>query len=423
LLTALGCAADVEDRRPAVSAAVEERSGFAIGNGQGLPDGVFLEDGLDEDEAVALALWASPGFQAALAELGLARADVEQAGLLQNPVLSVLFPLGSKQLEFAAKLPVETLWLRPARIEAATLDYERAALLLVRDGLGLVRDVRAGWAELRGAHELAAVLHAAADNRERAAELDTARLRNGDASESEESAAQAVALLAGLQAARADKNIELVEERLRALVGLPAELEADLQPGPACADSELPEVESLVVEAQAWRPERRASELELEAAGVRCELAKKDILHLGAVIDANERDKGGLEVGPGLDIELPVFGRRSRPDSSRAEAELESAYWGVVRTSRTIESEVRTAYLTYQQARDALLGLRRRVLPALEAALRASRRAQELGAVTAAPALAAEATLFDAQRAEVEAQEELEVARAELERCIGRRLE
>ena len=95
--------------------------------------------------------WAESRVPEALAALGFARADVLQAGLLSNPVFSILFPLGAKQLEFALKLPAEALLLRPKRLDVARLEGDRIAERLVQSGLDVVRDVRIGWAEARRA--------------------------------------------------------------------------------------------------------------------------------------------------------------------------------------------------------------------------------------------------------------------------------
>ena len=61
-----------------------------------MPPDASIDDGLTSQEAVAIALWNSPSFQATLADLGIARADLVEAGLLRNPVFSLLFPVGSQ---------------------------------------------------------------------------------------------------------------------------------------------------------------------------------------------------------------------------------------------------------------------------------------------------------------------------------------
>ena len=113
-----------------------------------LPAGVSLKDGLTVDEAVAVGLWKNPQFQADVGALGFARADLIEAGLLRNPVLSFLFPLGPKQLEATLNLPLEFFLQRPRRVAAAKLDVERVAENLVQHGLNLTRDILVSHADL-----------------------------------------------------------------------------------------------------------------------------------------------------------------------------------------------------------------------------------------------------------------------------------
>ncbi|MEZ6049423.1 MAG: hypothetical protein R3C11_28350 [Planctomycetaceae bacterium] len=78
-----------------------------------IPPGVNLQDGLTEDEAVAVALWNNQTFLATLSNLGIARGDLVQAGLLTNPQLNLLFPpIGTKQLEWTLYAPLEALILQ-----------------------------------------------------------------------------------------------------------------------------------------------------------------------------------------------------------------------------------------------------------------------------------------------------------------------
>jgi hypothetical protein len=97
------------------------------------------------DEAVEVALWNNPEFQVSASALGFARADLLEAGLLRNPVLSLLFPLGTKQLEATLKWPVEVLWERPKRVAAARLSTEAAAERLVQAGLDLAAAVKTAF--------------------------------------------------------------------------------------------------------------------------------------------------------------------------------------------------------------------------------------------------------------------------------------
>src|SRR5262245_38662986 len=113
----------------AVPPGLGERTGVALRSdfsaGTSLPPGIDLDDGLSQDEAVAVALWNDPQFQIQLTDLGFARADLVEAGLLRNPVLSLLLPIGPKQLEATLKWPVEILWERPRRVAVAKVAIDR----------------------------------------------------------------------------------------------------------------------------------------------------------------------------------------------------------------------------------------------------------------------------------------------------------
>jgi cobalt-zinc-cadmium efflux system outer membrane protein len=186
---------------------------------------------------------------------------------------------------------------------------------------------------------------------------------------------------------------------------------------------ELAALETLVAEALAGRPEVRAGELALEAAAARADLHRRDVLQLTAILDANALEGGGLDDGPGVEVELPVFGRRSGSELTRAEIEAQRAAWQMVETRRRIGREVREARLSYERAYAALGRLRSEVLPVLEEAQRTAERAAELGATSGLVPVEAEALWLAAQRTEVTLETELELARGELERSVGRRLD
>jgi cobalt-zinc-cadmium efflux system outer membrane protein len=84
-----------------------------------LPPGASFDDGLTEDEAVAVALWNNAAFQELLVDLGLTRGDLIQAGLLPNPELLVYFPAPDKPIRYLFDFALESLWLRPIRLEIA----------------------------------------------------------------------------------------------------------------------------------------------------------------------------------------------------------------------------------------------------------------------------------------------------------------
>ena len=110
----VGAAAGAD--RGEVSRAIEERLGHGLASERSpdvtsrrFPRNVDLTDGLTEEEAVSLALWNNAALQATLADLGLAQAELLEAGLLVNPSFQMLVGLGSKPFEFLLIAPIEAL--------------------------------------------------------------------------------------------------------------------------------------------------------------------------------------------------------------------------------------------------------------------------------------------------------------------------
>ena len=275
---ALGCAARSPHDRASISDSLGDRTGHALrpsaGTGEALPAGVDLTDGLSEDEAVAVALWNNAELEATLAELGMARADLVEAGLIRNPVFSLLFPLGPKQLEFTLTWPLESLWQRPKRVAAAQADVGKTAARLVQGGLSLVRTVRVAHAELLLAEERVRLAQETRDVRGRIAEIADARLRLGDLSPLEAATTRIDAARAEDDASRAAHDAESSRQRLMSLIGLGAEGPAvRLTPPPLSSSAVVPELPALLKEALAARPELRAAELGMEAAAKRAGLA------------------------------------------------------------------------------------------------------------------------------------------------------
>ena len=163
-----GCAARAPNLPPVVPSGIQDRTGHPIRPLDQRPDGavpagVNLADGITEDEAAATALWNNAQLAADLAGLGVARADLIDAGLFRNPSLQMLLPVGPKPFELSILYPLEQLWQRPRRMAAARRQWEQVAESLVQNGLDMVRDARQAQAALLQAQDRARVAREAAD--------------------------------------------------------------------------------------------------------------------------------------------------------------------------------------------------------------------------------------------------------------------
>lgn len=449
-----------------VSRSVETRTGFTLPTtstastsaGFSLPAGVTLTDGLTEDEAVAVALWNHPGLQAELATLGLAHADVIQAAQLTNPQLTLVFPFSFRILEAVANWPLEAIWQRPKRVAAAKLELDRTSETLVSRALDLVRDVRLAFADYAAAQTRAALAEESASERHEIATIFNARLRAGDVSVLETSAALAEVKLAEEQAARFQREAAFAQERLRSLLGgnetaptfdfiappLPSvppaqqliaqatavatfaaatgepktEVKAERKATP---ENEPAALNELLEQALAARPELKAAELALEAAGARAKWERSRILTVAALAKEYGRGANGFEQGPGLLIELPLF-NRNQGNISRAEADIERAARQLIAARQRAVADVREAYLQLSQARAAQQQWREQVLPPLAENIRLAERSYRAGDVAYLFVLETARRYSDERLRAAEFQAAVQRALALLERSVGRRL-
>ena len=435
IAAAFGCAA-----RPSVppgagvAREVRERSGLeSIGrpgtdrDAQGSPVGA--PGTLSEDQAVNIALDQNAAFQEQLAELGLTRADVIQAGLIPNPDLLWLIPLGPKQSEATLTFPLEFLWLRGGRVAVARAAADRTSARLVQAGMDLVRDVRLGYADLALARRRLALFREAAQLRQRVADVAAARVRAGDALPLDEVTARVDALKAREEASRLEHDAAIAEERLRALLGSgTVRTPIDLPPGAETAaeagagGAETFDADDLVERAVSGRPDARSADEAVAGAEKRARAARAELFTFSAVADYNQRGSSGAELGPGVRLGLPVF-NQNQGIVARAEAELERAR----RQRRTLRDriilEVREAHARVAQARADLAAWRRQILPALEQAVGLAEKAYQGGETPLVQVLDTSRQLLDARAREAQVASDLRRARAELERAVGRRLD
>jgi cobalt-zinc-cadmium efflux system outer membrane protein len=433
--------------RPAdVSKEVEARTGHKINAapkeaGWALPDGVSLDDGLTEDDAVAIALWNNPALQAEMASLGLARADLIEAGQLRNPSLTLIFPFSARILESVANWPFEALWQRPHRVAAAKLELERVGESLVSRALDIVRDARLAYVDYALAQRRASVAAEASRERGEIVTIINARFRAGDISELETGAARLDARLAEEQAIRFAHDVIIARDRLRATLGVanndqgfdfilspttrPATADqfTSIASGPGASDSQKT-LNGLIEQALEARPELKAAQLAIEAAGQRAKWERSRILAVSAIAKEYGRgggDNHGFEQGPGMQIELPIF-NRNRGGTSRAEAEIERSAKQLIAARQRVVAEAREAYAQLTQARESSDLWRARLLPPLEEDIRSAERAYKAGDVSYLFVLETTRRLTDARLREIEMQAATARALIALERSVGRRL-
>lgn len=413
--------------RGCVASGIAERTGQtipepAIPGGLTIPAGVDCGDGVTSDEAVLLALWNSPSLQELLAELGLTRAAVMDAGQLTNPHFLTLLPVGVKQLEFALTVPLESIWLRPERIAAASLESQRVGNRLVQDGLNLVRDVRAAHADLLLAITRLELAQQGVDLRSKIVALVEAQERSGAATPLDVSTARIDRLLEEQQALRQTHEVELARQRWKALLGF-ALTDLDIEPvaPPSVSDFALA-TENLVSRALDSRPDLWAAGFAVCAADRRARLAHHDWLQFSGLLpDANGRGQKGFEAGPGLNFTVPIF-HQNQAAIARTRAEAEQARRRCESLRNQVALEVRQACNRVEQAQESLRFCQDQLVPECQQAIVTSEKAYRGGSASLLLLLENNRQLLASQVREADSLAELRRAIAELERSVGERV-
>jgi outer membrane protein, heavy metal efflux system len=379
-----------------------------LGHLAATPNGSLVND----DEAARLALLNNAAFQEALADLGITRAQVIEANQFPNPTLSILFPLGPKQLEFAMKFPLEAIWLRPRRVEAAQLDATALSKTLTQNGLDLIRNVKFACADLRLAESRVSLTREQSALIDRIAAIADARVAAGDAAELEVAAVRADAATAREQIVRVARDTELAREKLRHLAGRSLKLTPQAIPPSLTRDPQ-----QLLKQALASRPDLRGAEIVMEAEGKRIGVAKAQIFAITGVLDANGSGSD-FEAGPGLEATLPIF-HQNQGAIALADAKFRKATLHYATLRDQIETDVRQALILYHQAAEAYHMIGNESLPALQGTVAQAEKAYQAGDVAYLIILESTRKLHEARARQVQALADWHRAAAELERATG----
>lgn len=408
--------------RSTVDAAIRARTatGIRVAGAAPMPPDASIDDGLTSQEAVSIALWNSPSFQATLAELGLARADLVEAGLLRNPVFSFLFPVGPKQLEWTLQFPFEALWQRPRRVAAAQLNAQAVGERLVWDALALVAQTRTAHADAVIADRRLQLTIENADLVQRLAGITEARLRAGDISELEARSARSDAARVQVVRRAVEHDRNLARLTLAATLGLDAVAD-QLRPVPGgLIDPSACGTEAArLKDALASRPDVRAAEIGIEAAAQRARWERSRVLGLIGILDANGSGDEGFEVGPGVNVELPIFSR-NQGSVRRADAEVERASRLYAAVRAQVVADVRSAAVRVQQAQQAIGAWRDEIVPSLEIEQRQAESAYQAGEIPLFTLLDVSRRLVDGRTRLLDAEANLQRASIALERSVGR---
>ncbi len=383
----------------------------------------LLSAPLTEDAAVKLALVNDPSVRAAYERLGIATADLIQAGLLSNPVFSAnakSFTRGGPEVELGLAQSFVDLFLRPLKRRVAAEDLRAAGASVERDLVCLAFDVRRAFVVARAADGLvvtrARVLESATTSSDLVRRLHEA----GNVVDREVTLAEMVAARARLDLDAAKAAARDAREPLNVLLGLRGDavrwtVAEGTPPDPAPTDAR--DVEARAVAASLDLAESAALvDSATAAAGLSSREAAWPRLDLGAV--AKRESGGAWGYGPEVVTSLPVFDvGQARCLAGRAT--IRERFARHARLTVEVESAARRFADRAKSLSDRAKTLADSVLPLESRYVEETRKNYEAMQVGAFEVLAARRHQADAEREHAEAVRDARLARLDLDEILA----
>jgi cobalt-zinc-cadmium efflux system outer membrane protein len=184
----------------------------------------LIQDGLSVDDATSITLLNNKGLQSLFHEIGIARAEVVQSGLLTNPTFSfgVRFPEGGGRSELTAGLAqqIVDLWQIPVRKRIAESHLEQTVLLITRRAQELSAEVRRHYYGLVAAERAVTLTREHVALTQKSLDVVQARLDVGEADPLEVNLARGSLLDLRMELARLEGDREVAEIALARAMGL-----------------------------------------------------------------------------------------------------------------------------------------------------------------------------------------------------------
>jgi cobalt-zinc-cadmium efflux system outer membrane protein len=418
-----------------VARMVFERTGQKTHWDQGAPEDAevhrlvteLLAKELTEQSAVQLALLNNRNLQATYEDLGVAQADVVQAGLLRNPSLgfSIRLPetsTGMVNTELSLVEDFLDLFMLPLRKRLAAEQFQHAKLRLANEVFRLVGEVRQQYYALQALQQVVELRRTILESAQASAELAARQHQAGNITDLELETERGTYQQAKLDLAREELNLELQRERLNRLLGLwGSQTEwrvASKLPDIPNTEDGLEHLESVAI---ARRLDVAAARQEAQVFAQALHVAKSSRL-VGSVEVGVSRSTGpeaGIRViGPTMRLELPVFDRRQGL-IRRLEAQLKQSDKRLAALSIDARSEVRAARLALLSQRQMVEHYRDVLLPIRERIVALSQQRYNAMLVGVFQLLLAKQAEVEAYRQYIESVRDYWIGRAELERAVG----
>jgi cobalt-zinc-cadmium efflux system outer membrane protein len=323
---------------------------------------------LTADSAIQIALLNNPKIQAVFEEIGIARADLVEAGLISNPSFSieVRYPHINNlhtNIEHLITSSLLDIFLIPLRTRLAATEFEQTKLKVSNEILNLAFDVRETYYQLVLEKKKISYIKSVVELTSINSEIVSKQIKIGNVNTLEFQLSQSRLLEAELELAKSKAEIIRLSEKLNRLLGFNEEaclILPDYLDGIDYQGFDICTLELIAIEER----------LDLQ-------VARFEIARLGRMLGlkdwwtytniqgglAGEKDPDGTNlIGPGFSGELPIFnyGQAAR---MRLFAQLRQAQDRLAELEIRVRSEVRESHKLLMSYLKIINDYQNRLLP------------------------------------------------------------
>ncbi len=327
----------------------------------------LLSKPLAVDDAVTIALMNNKGLQASYAELGIAEADLVQAGRLRNPSFSFGRLTRGDEIEYERKLmlPILGLLTMPLTTKIESRRFEQVQLRAASDAVRIADDTRRAYFSAVAAQETVKYMEQVKTAAEAGADLARRMAAVGNWSKLQQAREQSFYADATAQLARARQTLSGERERLIRLLGLwGANTEFKLPD----RLPDLPKAPRDIADAEAQAMQNRLDLMmaKRELAGLADSLGLTRTTRFINVLEVgyqrNTSNQQPRQTGYEIEFQIPLFdwgGARV----AKAEAVYMQSVNRASEMAINARSEVREAYGNYRTAFDLAKHYRDEIVP------------------------------------------------------------
>lgn len=377
--------------------------------------------------ATEIGLLNNPKLQATYERLGVAQADLVQAGLLRNPSLSLglglPLPGTTVAYEFEASLVQDflDLFMIPLRKRFARIEFDSVKLEVADAVIEHAADVRKQFYTVQAQQQIVAMRRIVSSTAQAAVELRQRQFEAGNVAEVDLVVEKNAYAEAKLQLYRAEVQLRVDRETFDRELGLWGgrvswTIDAPLADLPS-DEWPLEHVESFAMQ---HRLDLQAARTRLTSFVSAIKLTNAGMIGgLEAGVSAHQDpDSGSRLLGPSLRLELPIFDQR-QGTRAKLRAQLRAAQHSLDAMAIRVRTEVRTLRDRLAGSREIVEFFKQTALPLREREIAVTQLQYNAMQVGLFSLLTAKERQINAYREYIESVRDYWMARADLERAAG----